>query len=717
MAYSAFDDVDLELFLDDDLTSFREGLIELNKVLTKKNIQIEQFVRVACPSGGTTLASGRLDRWLEGLLNVLGKVTGADVWDLYGIITDFLLEVKKNSASPEEMPGLACQIPTSSLIRMLNRRDIEVNSNLSVIAGDIEGAGILGKIGIFFTDLFYLEDHDLVVPTRAMYGGVKRKAPLFFFDQGTEVSHFNYMRNETTNNRIKTALISTDQDELKALGFRSISEARHKKAAPDVENRSYQKRSGSNHPVVFVLPGIMGSHLSFKNKRVWINPFSLSKGNMSQLKFNEELNADTVAADGLIGLFYGELVDYLSASHIVIPFPYDWRQSILKEAERFRKVLHDKLEESDEPVRIIAHSMGGLVARAALDGSPEVYEKFREGKKNRFIMLGTPNLGSFEIVKVLTGRSRTVKQLAAFDLKNKRKDLLEIVSRYPGLLELLPFDDEEKTYYDINTWQRLLNKDRNGWGNHVFKREWTKRREWVLPNQDQLDQAKMLHNTLGVNSLNAEHTIYVAGYDSETPVGIKENDEAPISMMGTTKGDGSVPWETGIPEGLVPWYMPAKHNQLASHGKSFAALAELLERGETKLLPSGDTPPWGSRSAITQFEMLDEELEVFPEEENIEALLFGNDIETIEPPKLSSNIAVSVAHGDLAFCRDAVFVGHYAEQPLLSAEEHLDFFLNNRLKARLNLGNYPGMINTSEVVLAADKEAMPGGAVILVVLE
>ena len=42
-------------------------------------------------------------------------------------------------------------------------------------------------------DWFYGGDHDLVVDTVAMYGGLARKdGARFFFDKGGEVSHFNY---------------------------------------------------------------------------------------------------------------------------------------------------------------------------------------------------------------------------------------------------------------------------------------------------------------------------------------------------------------------------------------------------------------------------------------------------------------------------------------------------------------------------------------------
>jgi hypothetical protein len=41
-----------------------------------KKIVIEKFIRIACPAGGTTLASKRLDYFLNISMNLLGVATG-----------------------------------------------------------------------------------------------------------------------------------------------------------------------------------------------------------------------------------------------------------------------------------------------------------------------------------------------------------------------------------------------------------------------------------------------------------------------------------------------------------------------------------------------------------------------------------------------------------------------------------------------------------------
>ena len=690
---NVFDELDARLF-DEHPVSIQSALVDLNDVLKRKKLMIDRFVRIACPSGGTTLASGRLDKWLEGILNVMGKVTGLSAHPIYGIATDFLLDVKKCSAKPGDMPGMAAQMPASSLIRMLNRMDVEVDGSLSVIAGDIQGSGILGKLGVFLTDLFYMEDHDLVVPTRAMYGGARRDSnkSFFYFDKGPGVNHFSYFANTTTSDSCKAALVK-DHTELPSVGFQPIAEAIRSQAARELRSRSYQKRSGVAEPVVYVLPGIMGSHLSRDGNRIWLDIFDLALGGMAKLS----MDADGIEADSPVGMSYARIVDYLSSTHEVIPFPFDWRLSILDEARRFGDVVQRKLEETDQPVRILAHSMGGLVAQAAFAQNDTLWNAFKERTGSRIVLLGVPTRGSYNILQVFARRSRIFKVLAVVDLRHKDKELLEILARYRGLLEMLPTDAASDDYFDTSTWESIRNVDD---------------RSWKIPDADDLRQARELQNKLATFPISSDHVIYVAGCDDSTPMGIETpSNGSGIRFIGTAKGDGSVPWDTGIPDGLEPWYMEASHGNLADHPPSFAALFELLDTGRTTLLPR--VAPMLARSTTLPFELKEEQLEIFPTQQaDLESMLLGVTQEVVVEPSHKTHVEVEMAHGDLAFCRHPVAVGHYIGDGLYSAERYLDYLLDNRLSSRYNMGVYPGPLQTVEVLLE-DGNKKPGGAIIV----
>jgi hypothetical protein len=80
-------------------------------------------------------------------------------------------------------------------------------------------------------------------------------------------------------------------------------------------------------------------------------------------------------------------------------------------------------------------------------------------------------------------------------------------------------------------------------------------------------------------------------------------------------------------------------------------------------------------------------------------------------------LRVRVVHGNLAFARHPVAVGHYSGDTIVSAEKHLDRALHGALSRRLHLGLYPGPIGTSAVFsnprTATDPYARPGGAIVV----
>lgn len=89
---------------------------------------------------------------------------------------------------------------------------------------------------------------------------------------------------------------------------------------------------------------------------------------------------------------------YEIGENLIIAF-YDWRKNNIDSANNYLIPAIDKALENSPTgkVNILAHSMGGLVARAYIQSGDY------RGDVNKLIMLGTPNLGSADIYVIWAG--------------------------------------------------------------------------------------------------------------------------------------------------------------------------------------------------------------------------------------------------------------------------------------------------------------------------
>src|SRR5205085_541842 len=83
----------------------------------------------------TTLADRRLDRYFSILTNVIGWIPGLKENPVYEGLTALLGAVIKERTRPEDLPGLEAMMPTSPLVKLLNRGDVTVDSDLHVLGG------------------------------------------------------------------------------------------------------------------------------------------------------------------------------------------------------------------------------------------------------------------------------------------------------------------------------------------------------------------------------------------------------------------------------------------------------------------------------------------------------------------------------------------------------------------------------------------------------
>ena len=671
-----------------DYEHHQEQLQRLNELLHEKRPVIERFVRVACPARGTTLASGKLDVYLSGILNVIGLIPALKASPIYDLLKAFVLAVAKERTKPEQLPGLEAQMPGSPFIAMLNSAPESVKAHLAVIKGDIEPTGILKKISMFFLDRFYESDHDLVVNTPSMDGGARRERRIpILFDQGKDINHFRYFENSRTRRGLFYGL--TDPA-LPPKGFKLEDQK------PVAIARSLpQGRNPNDLPSVFVLPGITGSHLAVDGNRVWIDFFDLVRGRFSSLN----INAKDIVAQQPVASAYSDLIDHLAQTHYVIPFAYDWRRSILESGRALGAAVDERLRNSDQPVRIVAHSMGGLVTRGMMCECREVWDRMRTRKDSRVLMLGTPNRGSHSIARIFARQDKLIKMLAMADLRHDQNELLDIIRRFPGVLELLPVDEKGTINIEDSSWDDLGSALADG---------------WKRPTKTDLTKAQKTWKILSSVELDPDSVFYVAGRADETPVSFSISDngskEKKVLFTATEKGDGQVPWNTGIPKGIKHWFVNAVHGDIPDYRPAHNAFVEILKTGTTNLLA---TQAPVSREYAGERAMLPDTVDVFPSEEQMLVAGMGKSVQGKRAEKSAlPPLHVSVIHGNLCFAQSPLAVGHYQGDTIVSAEAVLDNLLGNRLSQRQQKGVYPGPLHTNEIIFNDSSNQFPGAVIV-----
>ncbi len=681
-----------ELALDEDfLKSQRDHLKALNNALEDKVLVVEKFVRVACPVGGTSILSKRLDRWFNLVLNAAGAA-GLGAHPVYQFIKTFLVALVAERRDAQDFPGLESMTPESAVARLITRRDVRVASDLTVIAGDVGVEGIRSFLTVLATDWLYGGDHDLVVNTISMRGGAGRlpAASREYFESRADVNHFSYFKSESSASKIRNALL-LNSDQLS--GFKSL-----KPFVPgSVRGRTPEPVITGDRPAVFVLPGIMGSNLAVDGDRVWIDFSDLIAGGMAKLAIGKP----NIEPDGPHEDSYSDLIAHLSQSHDVVVFPYDWRLSIEDEAKRLSVLVDQRLTSvPDQPVRFLAHSMGGLVVRSLqAQNRNDVWDRVTARSEWRLIMLGTPNGGSHSIVRTLIGWKGLIKLLAGLDFSLSKTELLEIIARYPGLLQLLPDADAAgNQYFRPEVWDRLDD---------------ISRLTWFKPVEAEIAAAGAFRQSLNGLSVDPRHVIYVAGKAKETPVSMQFRDPdgfRPLRFFGTEAGDGSVPWASGILHGSSVWYTQAEHGALPRHREAFAAYEALLDSGDTTSTAVSRNPPASKRRGGELFELDESTLLTAPSEAALEDVVF--DIRPRDEARKApaSELSVTFVHGDLCFAASPVIVGHYRDDAILSAESIIDSQLDNRLSNSMSTGQYPERIGEADVFLGG--EEFPGAIVI-----
>lgn len=704
--------------LDRDLPAHAADLEELFTQARRKGLRVERMVRVACPARGTLLASRRLDAYLSVLKWAL-ELTGVPV---VPALVEFLHGIASRRADIGEMPGLEAMMPESRFISWLTTQPEPIEGDLRVIAGDVQGDSVVSWVKTLIADAYYWTDNDLVVHTKAMYGGVPRDtrarggAARFLLDRGGQVVHFNYFRNEATAQAVVDALLQDDPPRFAVIGPRSWAgqDTSGTRAALQ-RSRGAPGAAAGSRPAVFVLPGIMGSNIARDGRRIWLD-WNFVDGLLG-LEWSPQ-TAGQFQADGPVPGVYDALVERLADSHEVHVFAYDWRRPLEEEAVRLAGEVEQALAEraaTGQPVRLLAHSMGSLLARTMRLQRPDTWKRLMQRDGARLVMLGPPNGGSWAPMQTLTGDDGFGNALAAFGSFFHNAQARRVVAGMPGLLQLQAgLNDPVLRLAEQGAWQKLVDADLQALTRYNTWHEPDAQLAvygWSAPPQEVLDRASALRRQLDAQlpQLQAEaaRLAVVVGHDRFTPGGY-ELTEAGLEYVGAPEGgDGRVPHSSAQLPGVPTWKVAATHGKLPQAADAFAAYVELLATGTTARLESmpalpSDAPTRGAPAALARTER--------------RALARSRPSRRFEPPAPTRSpsdlmdaaagepgrapgeaLAVRVINGDLQFVAEPMMVGHYRSVQLTGSERVIDGLVNHVMSGSLAAGLYPDAVGTHQL--------------------
>ncbi len=305
---------------------------------------------------------------------------------------------------------------------------------------------------------------------------------------------------------------------------------------------------------VIIVPGIMGSRLGGPVGRgtaphvLWIDPESIAAGGVRDLGLPHGRKLQPM---GVLLYAYAKLLLELQiAGFDASLHAYDWRLGL----DELGAALSARIRARGVPVHLIGHSMGGMVARMALGSLPR-------RRVRKFIMLGTPNFGSFAPVQALRGTYPFVRKVMLLDPHHSPEEFAATVfNSFPGLYQLLPPPE------------RLRGADlyaRRGWP-----------AEGPAPRMGLLAQVAAIRARLAPPDA---RMVQIVGVNRPTILGVRRR-PAGFEYEIDIEGDGTVPIAHAALPKLATYFVEEWHADLANNPQVIRAVVDLLCRGRTSVL-------------------------------------------------------------------------------------------------------------------------------------
>ncbi len=293
--------------------------------------------------------------------------------------------------------------------------------------------------------------------------------------------------------------------------------------------------------VVWYVPGIMGTQIALPRARptpdnlLWLDPTDIHHGRLQLLR----LPGETLVTSGPVLHTWLPLKLALSvAGYTVRCLPYDWRRDLSEAAEALAAAI-DACDARE--ISVVGHSMGGLIARAAL--------RTKAGDRIRHVItLGAPHRGSFAPVQAVRGVYPLVRRLAQIDPLHTPELLArEVFSSFHSLYQMLP-RDANPDLIDPQQWPRM----------------------GPQPNATLLARAPLFDAGGADDRIDA-----IAGHGFLTTVNAVHA-QGEFWYRYDYGGDGTVPQQRAVLAGCRAWYCEVAHNELPRDARVQAAVLALL---------------------------------------------------------------------------------------------------------------------------------------------
>lgn len=304
---------------------------------------------------------------------------------------------------------------------------------------------------------------------------------------------------------------------------------------------------------VLILPGIMGSKLGPPGDEIWLDFFDIALGRLSDLSLAKGSNPN-IEPLGVLLTAYLKLKYRLRIGGYNADFwPFDWRASVADSGKRLAVAIDAERSE----VHLVAHSMGGLVARACLAHNP--------ARLGRIITLGTPHYGSFSPLQAFRGAHSVVRKLAFLDIRHDQNELAEIFGTFQGLSEMFPMPGKVPLdLFDLSVWPA----------------------GGPRPDPTLLSKALEVQKTLPTGGASPHGIIQIVGINQQTVVGAEVVGSEFIYTL-TNDGDGTVPLVCArLADAERTYYIEEEHGALPNNAVVARAVQTLIATGETRELNS-----------------------------------------------------------------------------------------------------------------------------------